>query len=216
MKPRELGSVVGRFAAAPLGTRFHIWGRLRSFPVDEVLEALPHEGHLLSIGCGHAATEIAALLRHPELRCTGLDPDGAKLAHARRAAEGLALTLLEGTNPPPGPFDAALIVDVLYLLTRDEEQALLAALHAALRPGARLVLKEMDTRPRTKYLWNRMQEFLSLRVLRLTKHRNGVCGLRPAAELAAELEASGFRVLRSVSLHGGWLHPHHMLIAVRL
>jgi|GEM_PF-3717464 2-polyprenyl-6-hydroxyphenyl methylase/3-demethylubiquinone-9 3-methyltransferase len=215
MNPQTLGAVVARFNAAPLRARLHIWGRLRSFPVDAVLDALPAEGHFVSIGCGHAATEIAALLRHPKLQCTALDPDGAKLAHTRRAAADLPLTVIEGVVPPPGPFDAALIVDVLYLLTPAETAALFAALQCALRPGSRLVLKEMDTKPRTKYLWNRMQEFLALRVFRLTRHRHGACGLRPAHELVGELDQAGFQVLRSESLHGGWLHPHHLIVAVR-
>ena len=217
MKADLFRAVLLRYAAAPLSTRLHVYGRLRSVPVAPILAALPREGLIASVGCGHGALEIAAVLDAPERRVIAGDIDSAKLQHLRAAAQGLPLRMVDGSvlEGLGEHLDAALIVDVLYLLPPEEQRQLLAALFQALRPGGRIVIKEMDTRPRTKALWNRFQEFLALKVLRITRHRAGTCGLRSCEAQLADLSAAGFTLLRSTPLHGGWLHPHLLLTAVK-
>ena len=215
MKPTLLRDVLLRYAATPLRTRLHVYGRLRSVPVEPILAALPRAGHIAAIGCGHGALEIAACLDSSERRFSAGDIDAAKLAHLSAAAAGLPLRVIAGDVlvQAEEPFDAVLIVDVLYLRPPEAQLQVLRAAFAALRSGGSIVIKEMDTRPRTKALWNRMQEFLALRVFRITAHQAGTCGLRPSAEQLADLAAAGFVLGHAEPLHGGWLHPHLLLTA---
>ena len=69
---------------------------------------------------------------------------------------------------PPGPWDAIVIVDVLYLLDADHELALLDGCLAELAPGGVLVVKETDVVPRLKHAIAKAQELLATRVLRIT------------------------------------------------
>ena len=93
---------------------------------------------------------------------------------ARRAAAAAGL----GTWPSavaPGwragrrPWDAIVVVDVLYLLgPRPAVDLAGAAAAAALAPGGVLVVKEIDTRPRWKYRLAVAQELAATRVARVT------------------------------------------------
>lgn len=208
-----LRGVLPRYAASPLRTRLHIYGRLRSLPLAPILAALPREGVIASLGCGHGAVEIAALLEAPARSFVVHDIDEPKLAALRMAAQDLPLRVLPRDEFVAQQCDALLITDVLYLLTATEQQQVLQTAFAMLRPGGRIILKEMDTVPRTKALWNRMQEFLALRVLRITRHRQGACGLQSAAEQCAALSNAGFMTVQATPLHGGFLHPHLLLTA---
>ena len=62
---------------------------------------------------------------------------------------------------PEGPWDAIVILDVLYLLPSAEQHALIERCVAALAPGGRLLVKEMDMAAGWKARWNTAQETLA-------------------------------------------------------
>ncbi len=118
----------------------------------------------------------------------------------------------EVTGPgrlPAGPWDAVVVVDVLYLLSGDEQRELLTACRALLAPGGVLVVKEMGVTPGWKARWNLVQETLSVRVLRITDGANLTF---VAPEITAEwLRDLGLEVTAR-RLDRGRLHPHHVVV----
>ncbi len=211
--------VFGLFADAPPADRLHLRVRWATCPVAEVDAEVPTQGRILEIGCGHGLVSAYLALACPERQVVGVDIDERKLEVARRAAAHLdpRVTNLEyrsstGGEVPSGPWDAIVIVDVLYLLDVDAEVALLDACLAELAPGGRLVLKETDVVPRLKHNLARAQEVLSTRVLRITAGE--ALEFTPLGELADHLVDAGCTVaLRRVDQ--GYPHPHRLLVARR-
>jgi 2-polyprenyl-3-methyl-5-hydroxy-6-metoxy-1,4-benzoquinol methylase len=182
--------------------------------MQAVAAAVPREGRVLEVGCGHGLLSNYLALESPEREVHGIDIDGPKIDAARAAAAVLGWGT-EFSAPPPGrlpdgPWDAIAIVDVLYLLTEDAQRQLLRSCAAALGPGGVLVVKEMSPSPRWKSAWNRAQETLAVRVLGITEGEGGFAFI-PPEQLAAWMADDGLTVSHR-PLHKGYPHPHHLVV----
>ncbi len=214
---RVARQVLAGFRGASAGDRLHVRVRWATCPVPEIDAEVPTTGRVLEVGCGHGLVSDYLAISCPAREVMGVDIDERKLEVARAAAGRLAAaapTLRFASSSdgavPPGPWDAIVIVDVLYLLDSDHELALLDACAAELAPGGVLVLKETDVVPRAKHRIAKAQEVLATRVLRITEGDS--LTFTPIAELAAHLADRGLAVaVRRVD--AGYPHPHSLLVA---
>ena len=205
------------FDPLPRRERWHVRGRWKSCPVPLVEAEVPLAGRVLEVGCGHGLVSTYLALASPARRVTGVDIDAHKVELAQQAAEQLAGPRPTFANAadgklPAGPWDAIVIVDVLYLLPRDRELALLDDCTHALSPQGVLVVKETDVRPRWKHRLAVLQEVVATKVLRITKGDD--LSFTPLRELADHLRSRGLEV-HTRRVDRGYLHPHALLTASR-
>jgi 2-polyprenyl-3-methyl-5-hydroxy-6-metoxy-1,4-benzoquinol methylase len=196
----------------------HVRGRWASCPVPAVEAEVPRAGRVLEVGCGHGLVSVHLALTSPARRVTGSDIDGRKIDFARVAVEAVP----EGSRPsfvhrpdgslPDGPWDAIVVVDVLYLLPAAAETDLLDACVAQLAPGGVLVLKETDVVPRWKHRLATLQEHVATRILRITA--GSTVSFTPIDVLAGSLRERGLEV-RTRRIDRGYLHPHALVVAAR-
>jgi 2-polyprenyl-3-methyl-5-hydroxy-6-metoxy-1,4-benzoquinol methylase len=203
------------YRAAPPGDRLHVLIRWASCPFPPVVEVLPSEGRVLEVGCGHGLFSGYLAQRSPGLHVHGVDIDADKIAVAAAsepsAGGRLDFAVGDSGSVPDGPWDAVVLVDVLYLLDEAAQRALLESCAAVLAPGGVLVIKDMATRPRWKARWNALQEALSVRVLKITEGSPEFVFTDPE-ERARWLVDAGLRDVRARRLDRGRLHPHHLLV----
>ena len=207
-------ATLARYRGEPLGTRLHTRIRWRSCPFEDVAVAVPTAGRILEIGCGHGLFSTLLALQSAERTVVGTDVDGDKIRAAQRAAEGLANLTFAPAEPgelPDGTWDAICIVDVLYLIDRAGERALLHEAAGRLEPGGVLVVKEMATEPAWKFRWMALQERLSVQVLRITAGHD--LTFVPPDELAGWMGEAGLAGVAHRRLDRGHLHPHHLVTA---
>jgi 2-polyprenyl-6-hydroxyphenyl methylase/3-demethylubiquinone-9 3-methyltransferase len=177
--------------------------------MDAVVARVPHEGRLLEVGCGHGLFANEAALRHPDLQVLGVDPSPAKIAWARStvgARPNVVFREQRLEDVTERGFDAVAVLDVLYLVPRAEWCGFLSACRERLRPGGRLLLKEVDVRPRWKFYRCVMQEALSVRLFGITLGHD--FAFEPPAHLTALLGDAGFRDVAVTRLDRGYLTPH--------
>jgi SAM-dependent methyltransferase len=186
-----------------------------------VLAAVPFRGAVLEIGCGHGLASALLAATSTQRDVVGVDVDAAKVAVGQRAAARLTtarpgtrlqIRLAEGGGVPDGPWDAIVVVDVLYLLDEAGQRRLLTEAAERLAPGGTLVVKEMAADPAWKAGWNRAQERMSVRVLGLTAGTT-LCFV-PIERQAAWLADVGLEV-EVRRLDRGSPHPHALLVARR-
>jgi 2-polyprenyl-3-methyl-5-hydroxy-6-metoxy-1,4-benzoquinol methylase len=205
---------LARYDREARGTRLHTRIRWRSCPFEAVAEAVPAQGRVLEIGCGHGLFATYLALGSPARDVLGTDVDGDKIHAAQRAAEGIPNLAFHPDARgafPSGPWDPVCIVDVLYLIDRAGEQGLLATAAEHLAPGGVLVVKEMATTPRWKFRWMALQERLSVQVLKITAGHD--LTFVPPDELATWMVGAGLVDVEHRPLDGGHLHPHHLVVA---
>ena len=208
-------AALGAYRGAPLGDRLHVLVRWLTCPFPPIVDVLPSAGRVLEVGCGHGLFSGYLARRSPRLQVLGVDIDADKIAVAT-AAEPLGDGRLrfwvgDSGSVPDGPWDAVVLVDVLYLLDEAGQRALLDSCAAVLAPGGVLVVKDMATRPRWKARWNAAQEALSVRVLKITAGSREFAFTDPD-ERARWLVAAGLSDVRAIRLDRGRVHPHHLLV----
>jgi 2-polyprenyl-3-methyl-5-hydroxy-6-metoxy-1,4-benzoquinol methylase len=206
---------IGAYRTAPPGDRLHVLVRWFTCPFPPVVDALPSAGRVLEVGCGHGLFSGYLARRSPGLQVHGMDIDADKIAVARASASlargRLDFEVGDSGSVPAGPWDAVVLVDVLYLLDEAAQRKLLESCAAALAPGGVLVVKDMATRPRWKARWNAAQEALSVRVLKITAGSPEFAFVAPD-ERARWLVAAGLQDVCARRLDRGRIHPHHLLL----
>ncbi len=187
------------YEGEPLTTRAHVVARALTCPFGPLIDRFPTKGAVLDVGCGHGLL-INLLARDPSrcgLRLVGIDHDAAKIERARRTAPSgvdFSTRALNSFSEPA--FDALSIVDVLYTVKRQVWGEILGGCFRALRPGGRLIVKEVVDRPRWKYWAIMAQETLSVSLFGITK------GERPhfeaPATYRAAIVAAGFAMVEEL------------------
>jgi 2-polyprenyl-3-methyl-5-hydroxy-6-metoxy-1,4-benzoquinol methylase len=204
---------------APLGERFHTRFRWWTAPFAALECEVPLQGDILEIGCGHGVFSTFLAVTSGARRVVGVDIDADKIALARSAVARLEPgegDVTFGVSPSgevpriDGGWRCIVFSDVLYLLTRERREALIADCVAALAPGGLMVVKEVDTAPALKARISQAQELLSTRVLRIT--HGDALDFPSSAELVDVLVSYGL-VTQAKRLDHGYLHPHCVVLA---
>jgi cyclopropane fatty-acyl-phospholipid synthase-like methyltransferase len=204
------------YRGLPAPVRLHTRIRSWTCPMGRVLERVPGEGRLLEVGCGHGLFANAAALSHPGLEVLGVDPDPRKIRWAEKtvgARRNVRFRTQELAAVGERGFDVAAVLDVLYLVPRSAWPSFLAGLRERLRPGGRLLLKEVEPEPRWKFYRCVAQEALSVRMLGIT--RGGTFAFADRGEMETLLREAGFTGTAATGLGRGYLTPHVLYEAQR-
>lgn len=199
----------------PRGIRAFVTLRHWLAPLARVLAVVPPAGRILDVGCGHGLFSAAMALGSAARDVSGVDPSPAKIDVAAKVGARVPnLRFRRGTvaNVADRDFDAITVLDVLYLLPREEKVALLSACRDRLAPGGRLVLKTNDTRPAWKFAVTRAQEALMTRVGLTMGH--GALHFFSRRENRDLLVETGFEV-DFVDLNSWLPYPHVMFVGRR-
>ncbi|GHG62461.1 class I SAM-dependent methyltransferase [Comamonas sp. JC664] len=207
-----------RYDGLPVAERFHVHARAFSAPLSAMVARTPM-GVVADIGCGHGLLSTLLALEGPGRTVHGVDPDPRKVAWARRALAGQPnVRIEEGTveetldRGAPGRFDAAVVCDVLYLLPEEKWAGFLSTVRGLLKPGGRLLLKEVEGDGSWKHRKALAQEWVMVSLLGRTKASGGMA-LKPRAEMTRDLEHAGFSVREVVDLGQGYTTPHVLYVA---
>jgi len=181
-------------------------------PFDRVLNLVPTAGKLLDVGCGSGIWLTYLAQERPGLELHGVEPDGRKVALARRSGMASRFQLHEGLleDVAAATFDIITVVDVLCLVPDDVKTAMLRASFRALSPGGTLILKDADTSPWWKYAPTKLEELIAVHVLRMTVGRPA---FQSVDWYARTLAACGFRDVETRRVDRGYVHSHVVLSA---
>lgn len=106
--------------------------------------------HVLDLGCGTGLELEFYFQRNPGANITGIDLCPEMLGALRKKFPGRTLELIQGSyfTVPLGVerYDAAVSVESLHHFTQAEKLPLYEKLHAALKPGAYLILTDYFAR----------------------------------------------------------------------
>lgn len=142
----------------------------------------PDAHHFLEVGCGTGFVLSGIAGAHPGMALSGSEIFLAGLSHAAQRVPTARFMQMDARHVPfVEEFDAVGAFDVLEHI--EEDEAVLAQLHKALKPGGVLLLSV----PQHPWLWSASDEY-ACHVRRYT-----------CSEIETKVRAAGFSLLRSTS-----------------
>lgn len=188
-------AVVQRYRPVGWATALFVQSKLESDPVyRQMATQRPFLSPVLDIGCGVGQSELLLAELQPEIDVLGLDWDPKKLKRAERAAEAnprlrfASADVREGRFPLSG---TVLMFDVLHYSPIPEQDALLRRAARAVRPGGRILVRDLDNARGWRAAVTRFQERLARWV---SWHRGVGLYFRPADDLVRILREEDMTV----------------------
>ena len=207
--------IISLYSGSGLITKLYLRIKLKICPLVRLESFFPKEGKIIDLGCGNGLfPNILGIGSFPR-RIVGMDMDETKITVAERTKGRLAnieysVGNIVTMDYPTG--DVFSLIDVLYLIPYEAQEAILKKCAEALSPEGTLIIKEMDTRPRWKYIWNYCQETLAVKIIGFTLGERFY--FRSSNNFENLLINLGFRV-NTVRLDRGYWYPHIAYICTR-
>lgn len=196
-------------------TKSYLRIKVKICPLLRLETLFPKEGKIIDLGCGNGLFPNILGIGSYRRRILGADLDAKKIAVAEKTKGHLANIEYSVGNIVTMDFpvaDVFSLVDVLYLIPYDAQEVILKKCKEALSPEGKLIIKEMDTRPRWKYIWNYWQETAAVKIIGFTLGERFY--FRSRDDFQNLLSSMGFQV-SSVRLDKGYWYPHIAYVCTR-
>lgn len=179
-------------------------------PFERVLARIPPGGEVLDVGCGVGMLSTLAAATGLASRVRGFDTSAKAIARGTAAAlpvpaGPVQLERLAVDKWPDGTFDVVLCVDVLHHVPPAAQEEFVARVCRSVRPGGRVIFKDIAPRPRWKAFANRLHDLL------LARQWVNYC---EPDEVARWLAGNGLGVVESGRWDMLW-YGHYFALAVR-
>ena len=183
--------------------------RPRIMPVDQLIEAVPHRARVLDIGCGAGLFLGLLAASGRTLDGVGFDTSANAIAIAKRmqtrlpSEHRISFERLSVDDPwPEGTFDAVSLIDVMHHIPPKAQIGVLEMAVTKLRPGGRLIYKDMADRPFWMASANRLHDLVIAREW---------INYLPISTVRKILVESGFLVVNEHRSSRLW-YMHEMLV----
>lgn len=198
----------------PLWVRFHNFIRFHTLPLEKIADFVPKRGKILELGCGYGVVSNYLSITSPDREIFGIDISPKKIREAQKTVKtkkNIKFGLSDISNPDiyKTKYNCIIILDVLYLIAFEKWGTILKNCYNALEDGGVLILKEQGKEPMWKYYWNLFQEFLAVRVFKITE---GSGFTFPDEDTIKDLIKNIGFSLDSLKLDKGYLHPHILFV----
>ncbi len=173
--------------------------RLSAAEVAKAIRLPAGATQLLDVAGAHGWFAAELCRRHPALQATVLDlPGSARVGREIIAAAGMSDRVAHRDGDMfaaqlGGPYDAALMFDIVHHLTGEQIVTLLSRVRAALAPGATLAVLDM-------FRSDAKRQRASAAALGLFFHLTSAADLHSPAELAGYMREAGFSAPRRVKI----------------
>ena len=204
---------VSMFDESDKSTRTHVRVRASTCPLEATVMRVPQGARTLDVGSGHGLLALALATDDLTRVVVGVDVDSHKIDLARKVAGNTKVTFLAGDGSvPEGPWDAITIVDVLYLLGEQPARVLIEQCARELAIGGTLLVHNSHISPRWKWYIAIIQEFISVRLARITK--GDKVRFLNQDDIESWMIGAGLETT-SVRADWGYVHPHKLTVGVR-
>lgn len=138
-----------------------LFTRIRFFtaPYAQLVPLVPRDGLIVDLGCGYGIFSNLLGMCSPERTVVGVDFDAFKIARAPRGLPNVRFMRGDVTRSDIAEARCILLIHVLHHLNSYEEQeALLTTCFRKLRRGGKLIVTEIDVKPRLKFFLTRIAD----------------------------------------------------------
>lgn len=140
----DLHTVWEYYRELPFLSRLLVRWRASIAPFDWILSHIGPDDFILDIGCGHGLLSNWIKVQYPHTRILAVDKDANKIGLASKTVQGrLGLDFEVGEAWAQGKADVIIFFDILHHLPEGSQGELLLQAKEGLKPGGKILLKEM-------------------------------------------------------------------------
>lgn len=151
--------------------KLHIYIRLRRQPFDKIEHYIPEKGRILDFGCGHGFFSLYLEKTSNKREIVGLDISLKKIKAALKSKHSSQIKFIcdkkARSLDKKNFYDAIVVLNVLYLLKKEQQGAIINKYFLALRKGGRLIIAEQDANHKISIFWLQLREFI-MQLVKLT------------------------------------------------
>jgi 2-polyprenyl-3-methyl-5-hydroxy-6-metoxy-1,4-benzoquinol methylase len=178
-------------------------------PFHEATKWIPRSARLLDIGCGTGSFLLLADRTVPLQGGVGIDQNQRSIHLAQAANTSPSIRFLVAEQIPEeflAHSNLISMIDVLLHIPRECKTGVLEQVAEKIKPGTRVIIKDLDPFPRWKALANRITDYLS------TQSKVDYVALN---ELVLFFSAQGFKIIekRRLDKH---IWSHYLLVVDKL
>jgi 2-polyprenyl-3-methyl-5-hydroxy-6-metoxy-1,4-benzoquinol methylase len=213
--PIDTKDIFSLYSQSDFVTKSYLRIKLKICPLVRLETFFPKKGKIVDLGCGNGLFPNILGIGSYQRHIVGADMDEKKIMAAERTKGRLANIEYSVGNIVAMDYPSAdvfSLIDVLYLIPYEEQEVILNKCAEALTPEGTLIIKEMDTRPRWKHIWNYCQETLAVKIIGFTLGEKFY--FRSRDNFESLLKGLGFRV-STVRLDKGYWYPHIVYICTQ-
>ena len=148
----------------PVFPRLLAYLRQLILPFSKISCCLPREGKILDLGCGSGLTTLYFATQHPKCHFVGTDVNHVRINLAKSVSTKFknvqfVTQNLFGKNHTK--YDVIIAIDLFHHLPAAVQKQFFLDAKNNLTSAGQLIIKEMDTKPRFKYLFNALHDKLA-------------------------------------------------------
>ncbi len=182
------------------------------YPIKDLLDLIPAESRILDVGCGQGQFLKSVALNRSPTELGGFEISEPLIQLARKelafySKAPVSLRLYDGTNIPAEVqrYDIVSFIDILHHIQKPRQEAFILALYKAMRPGAKLLVKDIDAARPMLCMANRLHDLLL----------GSGGGQERSREFVEQLlKATGFRIVSRGERRILW-YPHFWVLVVK-
>jgi len=189
LRSNDFQDVVRLYPRASLWIKAYCALRFMICPFGRLEAVVPKSGRIVSVGDGYGLFANLLAIRSPLQQVIGCDIDAArmKIACSSIGDRTNISFFVSDEVPILPPCDAITMIDLLHHVPPSSGIEVLKETRRKLRPGGYLIIKDVDTLTRGKYLWKYAHDWLAT--------RGAPCYYLGKTELCHLLQRLGFTVL---------------------
>ena len=178
-------------------------------PFHEAIKWIPHSARLLDVGCGTGSFLLLADRKIPLQGGIGLDQNQKSIHLAQTANTSHSIRFLVAEQIPEeflAHSNVVSMIDVLHHIPQEHKTVVLEQVAEQIKPGTRVIIKDLDPLPRWKAFANRITDYLS------TQSNVDYVALN---ELVRIFSAQGFKIIEKRRLDK-YIWSHYLLVVDKL
>lgn len=160
-------SVLAAYDAAPVLQRALVWARPAICPFDVLMAQVPEGSRVLDVGCGTGMFLVSLAVEGRISSGLGRDINAPAIEAAQSAARHFDCLVFERARDeqdwPSEQFDVVSAIDVIHHIPPTYQEQFLDKLYACVKPGGRLIYKDMADRPVFHASVNRLHDLVLAR-----------------------------------------------------
>jgi len=195
----------------PLFVRLYLKLRRLIIPFELIEKYVPKNGTVVDIGCGYGIFANYLALKSTNRNVVGIDLIQKRISIAKKIygqSTNLNFFCSNITDTQLPKADVITAIDVLHHIpSHDLQNKLLKSCYSVLKEGGKLILKDLDKKPKWKYLFNYIHDYLMT--------RGDPVLYQDESSIKNLLKNSGFKIEKTIKIQN-YPYSHILFLAQKI